>query len=132
MKTLVAILGFFFLVFVGYIGVTYLNTVATVATSPARVVTKTLETNNIISNYEWYFDTNAQFETRVTQLQNYKPILAGTSDATEKSRLNIEVMAVQTTCLALGNQYNANSVKLNDGLFKDWRLPKVLDVTRCN
>jgi hypothetical protein len=113
------------------VGCTYLGVFNNAATAPARVVNKTLETNNIIFNYERFFDVKANYDSRVSQIQEHKSLLADTTDAAEKTNLRIELSAMKQSCRELANGYNADSRKLNRGLFKDRNLPYELDVNSC-
>jgi hypothetical protein len=113
------------------VGCTYLGVFNTAATAPGRVINKTLETNNIVFNYERFFDVNANYESRVSQIKEHKALLAETTDPTEKTNLRIELSGMKQSCRELANGYNADSKKLNRGLFKDRNLPYELDVTVC-
>lgn len=123
----VALLGLMVLAAVGGIGFTILNLMA----QPGRVLQKTLDADNIIANYEWYFDANAQVSARVSQIAGHRSILAEATGDSEKNRLRIELAAIQQSCRDLTQRYNNNAMKLNDGLFRDWRLPKALDPSAC-
>lgn len=101
------------------------------ATAPARVITKTLETNNILYNYEYFFDVNAAYETRVGQIKQYKVFMETESDPAEKIRLRTEQGAMQQTCRELVAKYNANSQKANRNLFKARDLPSQLEPLTC-
>ena len=37
----------------------FLGLLGKAATVPSRVISKTLDTNNVIQTYEWFYDTNA-------------------------------------------------------------------------
>lgn len=113
------------------VGLSAIGTFNTVATAPGRVINKTLQTDNIIFNYERFFDVNANYESRVSQIKEHKSLLAETSDSAEKTNLRIELSAMKQSCRELANGYNADSRKLNRGLFKDRNLPYELDVTVC-
>lgn len=101
-----------------------------VATAPGRVINKTLETDNIISNYEFFRDANQQFEARVAQAKAHKKILAEETNASEKSRLRIEVAAIQQSCRDLAAKYNANASKMNRNIFRA-DAPDSLSPTLC-
>lgn len=103
----------------------------TVATAPGRVVNKTLETNNIIHNYEWFYDVNAKYETRIAQVAEYAGYLKAESDPAEKARIRTEVSAVRQSCRDLVTQYNANSEKANRSIFKSNNLPEILSTIPC-
>jgi hypothetical protein len=123
-------LGALFVGFVLWMGAHALGVIGSVATAPGRVVTKTLETNNIIHNYEWFFDVNAQFESRKGQIKAHSKLLAS-ADAKEKSMLNIELGAMQQSCRDLATKYNANSQKMNTSVFKSNNLPFTLSTNEC-
>ena len=114
------------------LGCSALGVWGSVSTAPGRVIGKTLETDNIIFNYEYFFDTNAAYKSRLSQVQEYRQLLASETDAGEKIRLRTEYSAMQQSCRELATKYNANSRKLNRGLFKDRQLPYELDETSCN
>lgn len=113
------------------VGLNAIGVFNTVATAPGRVINKTLQTDNIIFNYERFFDVNAQYTSRVAQINEYKPVLAGEADPAEKARLRTELSAMKQSCRELANGYNADAQKLNRSLFRDNKLPEQLDVTAC-
>lgn len=109
-----------------------LITSSNVVSVVSRVVDETLRTENIISNYEWYHDANAQFLARVNQVKQFKAFVDDpNNDAVERRRTRIELAAVQQSCRELATQYNANSEKINRGVFKGWSLPETLSVLTC-
>jgi len=109
----------------------YIGTAAKVATAPARVISKTLDTNNIIHNYEWFYDVHASYLTRFNQVRQHKGFYKEETDKAEKSRLRMEMAAVQQTCRTLVTKYNANSEKMNTSIFKGWSLPETLNINNC-
>lgn len=113
------------------VGLSLIGTINTVATAPGRVINKTLQTDNIIFNYERFFDASAQYTSRLAQIKEYKPLLAAETDSAERSRLRIELSAMKQSCRELANDYNADAQKLNRGLFRDNKLPEQLDATAC-
>lgn len=100
-------------------------------TAPSRVINKTLETNNIIHNYEWFHDTNAAYLTRVNQIRDYRGFLKDEKDNLERNRLRVELAAIQQTCRDLVTRYNANSIKTNRSIFKGREAPENLDINTC-
>lgn len=102
-----------------------------VLTAPSRVVSKTLQTSNILTNYELFHDESKQFEARVAQIAEHRGFLAGEPDPAERTRLRMELAAQQQSCRELVADYNANSLKLNRQLFKDRGLPPVLEASAC-
>lgn len=113
------------------VGCSFLSTATTVATAPSRVINQTLETNNIIASYDWFFAVNAQYNSKVAQLTQQKQFLADELDPAEKQKLRMEVSAIQQSCRELSNNYNANSEKMNMSFFRDKDLPSALDEKAC-
>lgn len=125
--------GLFGLVIAGFLlwmGLHVAGVIGTAATAPGRVVTKTLQTDNIIQNYEWFYDVNAQFESRLGQIKAHSKLLAN-ADNKEKSMLAIELSTMQQSCRDLATKYNANSQKMNTAVFKSNNLPPTLSTTDC-
>lgn len=102
-----------------------------VATAPAKILSKTLETDNIINSYEWFFDVNAQYEARMGQVKQFKSFYEREEDSSEKQRLRIDMSAVQQSCRDLTEKYNADSQKMNKSIFKGWSLPDYLNQSTC-
>lgn len=124
---LYTILGVLALVLVlGFIG-----TATSILSAPGRIIQETLKTNNILDNYEMYFDLNAGYDRRVADIQSQKLMLEGATGA-ELNRLKIELVGLQQTCRDLVTRYNAASEKANRSLFKANNLPEQLDLTTCN
>lgn len=113
------------------IGCSMITTATTVATTPSRVINKTLETNNVIANYETFFNRKAEFDGRVAQIETHQAVISATNDPAELSRLRMELAAQRQSCRELANNYNADAQKLNRGLFRDNNLPANLEVTAC-
>lgn len=103
---------------------------ASVATAPGRVISKTLETGNIIGSYERFRDLNTAFQARLAQVRQEKSFLADEADPSEKRRLRIEVAAVQQSCRDIAARYNADSAKMNKAIFRH-DAPLTLDATLC-
>jgi hypothetical protein len=122
-----SILGFFGLVIV----LGFLETATSIVSAPGRVIQETLKTNNIINNYEMFFDLNAGYERRVADIQSQKLMLDGAT-GDELNRLKIELVGLQQTCRDLVTRYNAASEKENRSLFKANKLPEQLEITTCN
>jgi hypothetical protein len=118
-------------VFLLYLVLNVLGVVGSIATAPARVVEKTLGTDNIIASYEWFYDTNAQFEARLAQIKGHVGLLSSEKDAQERTRLNIELAAMRQSCRDMAAKYNGNSQKANKSLFKSRGLPEALALNAC-
>ncbi len=96
-----------------------------------QVVDKTLDANNVINTYEWFFDNKAAFDSRLAQIKSFKEMIKE-SKGEEKSKLKMELSAMQQSCRELANKYNGNSQKLNQKIFKDKeQLPSNLDSLAC-
>lgn len=115
-----------FILAIGFIG-----TVTSILSAPGRVIQETLRTNNIINNYEMFFDLNAGYERRVADIQSQKLLLEGATVA-ELNRLKIELVGLQQTCRDLVVRYNAATEKENRLLFKANKLPEQLELATCN
>ena len=74
--TLKVVLGITGLIAIPVVAGVY-STFSSLVTAPSRVINRTLNTDNIISSYEWYHDANAQINARVAQIN--KNIFMGTS-----------------------------------------------------
>jgi hypothetical protein len=105
---------------------------STVATAPGKVITKTLQADNIIQSYEWFYDVDAAYKARHGQVVQYKNMFQTETDKDEKYRIRTELAAMQQTCRDLATKYNANSEKMNKSIFKGWSLPETLSQTACN
>jgi hypothetical protein len=100
-------------------------------TLPGQIASRTLNADNIINNYEWFHDTNNAFIARTGQIATHKTIITGASDAQEKSRLTIELAAMQQSCRELVGKYNANATKSNRSIFMGTTTPVNLDMKDC-
>lgn len=106
------------------------GTVASVATAPGRVVSKTLETGNVIASYERFRDLNAVFTARVAQVRQEKTFLEAETDPVERRRLRVEMAAVQQSCRDIAARYAADASKMNRAIFRA-DAPESLNPTLC-
>jgi uncharacterized protein YukE len=113
------------------IGCTYMTAATSVATAPARVLNKTMQTNNIIANYEYFRDASQTFEARKAQIAQYKGFFAVETLPEEKSRLRTEMAAIQQSCRDIAAEYNANTLKMNRNAFKGTNVPATLNSMEC-
>jgi hypothetical protein len=109
----------------------FAGVLGTVASAPGRVVNKTMETGNIIASYEWFYDTHAQYQSRVGQIKDHAGATKAEADAKERARLSIELSAMRQSCRDLATKYNANSEKANKSIFKSGALPDALPTDAC-
>lgn len=100
--------------------------------SATGVVSKTLDPNNVITRYEWFHDANGTFNLRISQIAIQKGAVANEKDASERSRLNVELRGLQASCLKLANEYNANATKTNVSIFQGRDAPTNLNPQECN
>lgn len=123
-----------FVIFVLYVVGVFLGVVGSVVTAPARVITKTLDTNNIIYNYEWFHDTAQAYGARVAQIVSHKRAMAQVpaDDRAELNRYRIELEGMRQSCRDLAARYNANALKVNRAVFKDPRTPPQLFLEACD
>lgn len=98
--------------------------------SARGVVERTLAPDNIIHNYEWFYDTSKAFEARSAQIISYKADMVTAVDS-EKSKMRIELQAMRQVCRDLAARYNANSEKANRSIFMGGGVPNQLDPTIC-
>lgn len=101
------------------------------ATQPARIVSKTLDADNVLNNYEWFHDANGNYLARVSQIKQFKKLSGDETDQQERSRLRIEMAAIQQSCRDLSRRYNANAAKMNRGIFRERSLPDQLNTGDC-
>lgn len=117
------------------LGITFISgffsTASSVVSAPSRVINKTLETNNIINNYNWFYDNNAAFIAKVGQIKVHANYLKDEADKNERFTLRTELSAMRQICRKLATKYNANSEKLTTSVFKGWSLPQTLSINSC-
>jgi len=118
----------------GGIGLSYVGAGVKVATAPARVIGKTFDTNNIIAKYEWYHDAWGSWNAQVRNVQSHSSLIKEAKDDGDKnevSRLRVEVSGMKMVCRDLAEQYNANSRKINQNIFKGKSAPATLNLASC-
>lgn len=108
------------------------------AQQAGRIVTKTLDADNVINNYEWFKrqrqdvlaidaklsaaqDTQKSFETSAGVRDNWK-----FDDRTEWNRLNSIVLGLRGQRASMVAEYNARSAMANRSIFKTAELPETL------
>lgn len=98
---------------------------------PMGLIKKTLNADNVITTYEWFHDANGNYKAKVAQIKQFKGLRENEADKAEKSRLTIELSAIQQSCRDLANRYNANAIKTNKSIFMGREAPEMLDVGGC-
>lgn len=99
------------------------------------VAQRTLDADNIIFNYEQFFDVSEQFKAKTRDIGVHNVLIAtakAEGDKDELRRLRMEHAALMSSCRALAASYNADSQKLNRILFKDRDLPHHLPLADCD
>jgi type IV secretory pathway component VirB8 len=95
------------------------------------VVEKTLDPNNIVHKYEWFFNTAGAINARVAQLKAHKVLVEGETDAKEKQRLRIELVGQQQSCRDMVQSYNMTASKANVSIFKTDATPVSFSPSIC-
>lgn len=121
----------FFAIVIGLFVLGTAGGLGTLLLQPGRIVGKTLDADNVINNYEWFHDANGNYLARVSQVKQFKNLLTAEPDAQEKSRLRIDMAAIQQSCRDLARRYNANAEKMNRGIFRERSLPANLNSGEC-
>jgi hypothetical protein len=98
---------------------------------PAAVISKTLETDNILHKYEWFFNTAGAVNARAAQLKAHKTLVETETDVKEKQRLRIELVGQQQSCRELVQSYNMNASKANVSIFKTDATPVSFSPSIC-
>lgn len=117
----------FFLV-AGVLGIRALYVVPNAAVG---VVEKTLDPNNIITKYEWFFNTAGAINARAAQVRVHKELVAAETNPAEKNRLRIELVGQQQSCRELVQGYNMNAAKANVSIFKTDATPVSFSPSIC-
>jgi hypothetical protein len=104
--------------------------VLSLLSQPSRVLKRTLDADHMINNYEFFRDANNQVIARIGQISSHKKILADNTDIGERTRLRIELAAMQQSCRDLVAKYNANVQKINRNIFRG-DAPASLNISSC-
>lgn len=90
-------------------------------TSPGRAV----------HDYEWFHTAYNSIEAKKAQIAAHASILKQEADGKEQQRLRIELTGMQQSCRELVADYNANSDKVNVGIFQGTSLPDHVNPDVC-
>jgi hypothetical protein len=112
-------------------GVLIAGAIVQVAFQPFRIASKTFDANNVITNYEFFRDANQAAQARIAQISSFKKIAAETTAPDERTRLRIDLAAIQQSCRDLVAKYNANASKANRSIFMGQGVPESLDLKNC-
>lgn len=131
---LIGILGLFGIgvaLFVMRVVLAPVNLANNALTQAGRVVDKTIDADNVLHNYEWFYDTSRQIDARVQQIGVHAGLFRSESDAAERNRLRIELTTMQQSCRDMAAKYNANTAKANRAIFRGGDAPESIDLTTC-
>ncbi len=105
---------------------------ASVVTAPARVLDRTVSTDNIIDSYEGFRDTYQAYKARVAQIQEFKSEKPENAD--DRMHLRVEIAGQHQSCREIVARYNSESSKANHSYFKmgGGELPDRLDMDTCD
>lgn len=98
------------------------------------VANQTLQADNIIFNYEMFYDVSEQFKARTADIATHDELVAtakAEDDKVELRRLRMEFAALKSVCRQMASSYNADSQKINRRIFKDNNLPHTLNLSDC-
>lgn len=98
--------------------VQFFGAFTSVITAPSRVISRTLETDNIIGTYERFHDRWQAYNSRLAQITAHEVFVTEETDTSERSRLRMELAAMRQSCRDLAATYNADSIKTNRSIFK--------------
>lgn len=98
---------------------------------PAALVSKATDTTKMLQNYEWFYEAANNFGARSSQVRSFKTLLQQESDQAERSRLRVDLAAVQQSCRELAAKYEAQSGKIHVGYLKSQSLPESLNAKEC-
>jgi hypothetical protein len=109
------------------------GTFGTIFSAPGRVINKTLQTDNIINNYEWFYQNDKAIKARTAQIKNSLAELDSISglSPTEKQRNLQDLQAMRQSCRDLVANYNARSQMINRSIFKGRDAPETQDPSIC-
>jgi hypothetical protein len=95
-------------------------------------LSKVFNADNVIGNYERFFDIKREYDTRSAQIKDMKgQLVQFQRNEPELIRINQELSAVRMSCRSLANMYNTDSKKITREHFKSDDLPFTLDKEAC-
>ena len=129
--------GLVILVVLGILGgaASCVATIGTVATTPGEIIRKTLDSTNVIQNYEWFkqqyrdiLANEVQLRNADAALDNFKASAGDRStwkfeDRTEFNRLSMVALALQNSRASMIAEYNAKANMQNRSIFMGSDVP---------
>lgn len=102
-----------------------------ILSKPAALVSKATDTTKMLQNYEWFYEASNNFKARVAQVATFKGLMTDETEKFERSRLRVDLAAVQQSCRELAAKYEAQSGKIHVGYLKSKSLPESLNAKEC-
>lgn len=102
-----------------------------ILSKPAALVSKATDTTKMLQNYEWFYEASNNFKARSAQVVTFKGLMLAETDKAERSRLRIDLAAMQQSCRELAAKYEAQSGKIHVGYLKSKSLPESLNAKEC-
>lgn len=130
-KVFGALLGVFILLTIGGLVLQAIGTAGQVASTPARVIERTVQTDNVIDSYNAFYTLKARYDARTQDIRNYTEVMAQETDPDQLRIQRLNIVAMKTACRDLVTRYNASSERLTSSWFRDQRLPQTLDMEGC-
>lgn len=97
------------------------------ATAVRTISRTTLDGNNILSNYEWYYNTYNDIKSKVSLNKMYTTKLSSDTLSQDiKDKMIVEQTGINAYIFDLCQQYNSRSSQVNRNLFKANELPASL------
>lgn len=139
-KAILAWCGLLVVVFAVGIFAVFGTAISSVITAPARVITQTMTTGNIIFNYEQFKNLYNDFQAQQIRVKNAQSeldtFMATAGDRTtwtfedkqQYGMLASVVSGSKNNLASIAADYNAKSSMLNRSVFKDHSLPDQLPV----
>jgi hypothetical protein len=118
-------------VFAGFMAILVLCGICIGGLNFAGSYTRLASAENVIHNYEWFFDAKGAVDARVAQIKAHREILAAETDDKELRQLRIDLAGMQQSCRDLVARYNANASKATRSVFQSHNLPEYLNAEVC-
>jgi hypothetical protein len=137
------VIGFVLLMFIGVtvigVGGFYMGVFGNVVTTPGAIINKTVNADNILNNYHWFYDQYNEIKTAKATYDNDSAAVSAFEssagprdkwtfeDKTEWNRLTSLVLGARNGYNGLVNDYNSKASQLDKKLFKANDLPDHID-----
>lgn len=117
------IIGIGAAVLIGGVVLTYIGTAGFLVTAPARVITKTFETDNIINSYAQFKILNNEIIARVAQISEKKVQLSDEQKDTrtpqnEIAQTRTDLGVSRQSCRQMVADYNTSAQRMDKNIFR--------------